>query len=301
MDILEGTVIAVHGSLIRVQAGDRLLVVSARRRLRWEGGTPESARLVVGDRVAVEMHGAEDGVVQTVHARSSALTRKAPHGNRPQVLAANVDQALVVFATVAPEPKPRTLDRFLIGCEAASIQPVIVINKVDRGTESVDGWIDFYAALGYPVLMVSARSGWGMGQIKRLLPERTTLFCGPSGVGKSSLLNAVYPGFRLTVGTVSEATGKGRHTTTRAELLPLPFGGFVVDTPGLKEFGVWNLERIEIEVAMPEIHRAAAGCRFPNCTHDHEPDCAVQAAVEAGEILPSRYQSYLTLLEEVVP
>jgi ribosome biogenesis GTPase len=301
MEILDGTVIAVHGSLIRVQSGDRTLVVSTRRRLRWEGGKPESARLVVGDRVAVEMQGDDDGVVQAVYPRSSALTRRSPSGNRPQVLAANVDQALVVFAAVVPEPKPRTLDRFLVGCEVASIRPVIVINKIDQGSDQVDPWLHHYAALGYPVLRVSARTGWGMGQIKRLLPDHTSLFYGPSGAGKSSLLNAVYPGFRLAVGTVSDATGKGRHTTTRAELLPLPFGGFVVDSPGLKEFGVWNLERIEVEVAFPEIHRAAAGCRFPNCTHDHEPGCAVREAAEEGQIFASRYHSYLTMLEEVVP
>ena len=134
--------------------------------------------------------------------------------------------------------------------------------------------------------------------MKRLLEGRTTLFCGPSGAGKSSLLNAVYPGFRLKVGTLSESTGKGRHTTTVAELMPLPYGGFVVDTPGLREFGLWEPTRLELEEAFPEIASRAAECRFPDCSHRHEPDCVVREAVEAGIIDSGRYTSFMKILEE---
>lgn len=301
MDLVDGTVIAVHGSLVRVQAGERTLVVSVRRRLTWEGGPPEYPRLAVGDRVVVEAHRGDEGVVSAVHTRDNALLRKAPHGNRPQVIAANVDQALVVFAAVSPEPNPRLLDRFLVACEVSGIRPVIIVNKVDQGTDGVNRWLVHYQSLEYPVCRVSARTGWGLGTLKRLLPDRTTLFCGPSGAGKSSLLNAVYPGFRLKVGEVSEATGKGRHTTSRAELMPLPSGGFVVDTPGLREFGLWQLERIRLERAFPEITLYAEDCRFPNCTHDHEPGCTVKEAVENGAIWESRYRSYLALLADIVP
>lgn len=297
MDLLEGTVIAMHGPLVRVQAGDRTLVVSSRRRLNWEGGTPVAARLVVGDEVAVEMQG-DSGVVVAVHARRTSLVRRAPNSGKIQILAANVDQALLVFAATRPEPRPGLIDRFLVECALAGIEAVVVINKIDQGTALVDPWLGRYRELGYPVFAVSARSAWGLGQIKRILPGRTTMFCGPSGAGKSSLLNRAYPGFRLKVGSISESTGKGMHTTTTAELMPLPFGGFVVDTPGVKEFGVWERTASEIRSAFPEIAALEGGCRFPDCAHTHEPDCAVQDAVAEGKIWDSRYRSYVKILEE---
>ncbi len=297
-DIVEGTVIAMHGPLVRVQAGDETLVVASRRRLDWEGGPPLDPRIVVGDRVVVEMHGG-DGVITTVRARRNALQRRAPSSARTQVLAANIDLALLAFAARLPEPRRGLLDRFLVACEHAGIDAVVVVNKVDQGLELVEDWFSIYHGLGYPVLAVSARTGRGMGQVKRLLVDRTTLFCGPSGAGKSSLLNAVYPGFRLKVGTISEATGKGRHTTSTAELMPLPYGGFVVDTPGLKEFGVFNLTPAELAACFPEIRSLDGSCRFPDCSHLHEPDCAVQQAVEVGDIDPERYRGYVAMRAEL--
>jgi len=299
MEIVDGTVIAVHGPLVRVQVGDDTLVVASRRRLNWEGGTPSAARLVVGDGVTLEMRG-EDGVIVAVHARRNSLLRKATMKNRAQILAANVDQALLVFAAVEPEPKPGLLDRFLVACHLAGIEAVITINKIDQGLDKVEQWLPAYEEMGYRVLRVSARTGWGLGVFKRLLVDRTTLFCGPSGAGKSSLLNAVYPGFRLKVGSLSESTGKGRHTTSMAELMPLPYGGFVVDTPGLKEFGVWDATTEELEAAFPEIAGRAGSCRFPNCTHQHEPECAIREAVESGEIAESRLKSFEKILKEAL-
>jgi len=299
MEIVDGTVIAMHGPLVRVQVGDDTLVVASRRRLNWEGGTPSAARLVVGDGVTLEMRG-EDGVIVAVHARRNSLLRKAPMKNRAQILAANVDQALLVFAAVEPEPKPGLLDRFLVACHLAGIEAVITINKIDQGLEKVERWLPAYEELGYRVLLVSARTGWGLGVFKRLLVDRTTLFCGPSGAGKSSLLNAVYPGFRLKVGSLSESTGKGRHTTSMAELMPLPYGGFVVDTPGLREFGVWEATTEELEAAFPEVASWSGRCRYPNCTHQHEPECAVLAAVEAGEIAEGRLKSFQKILAEAL-
>jgi ribosome biogenesis GTPase len=294
--LVEGTVIAVHGPLVRVQIGDETVVMASRRRLNWEGGTPLAPRLVVGDRVTAEMR-RDDGVVVAVHARTSALHRAAPHTGRPQLLAANVDQALLVFSASRPEPKRGLLDRFLVACHMADIEAVITINKIDLGTPDIEEWLPVYEELGYQVLRVSARTGWGLGRVKRGLVDRTTLFCGPSGTGKSSLLNAVYPGFRLKVGSISDATGKGRHTTTRAELMPLPYGGFVVDTPGLKEFGVWDASSEDLVAAFPEISQSADGCRFPDCSHVHEPECTVRNAVEEGTIDPARYESFLKLRE----
>jgi len=298
MKILEGTIIAMHGPLVRVQVGDQTMVVASRRRLNWEGGTPPAARLVVGDRVSVEMKG-EEGVVVAVHNRTNSVVRRAPRSDRPQVIAANVDQALLVFAARVPEPKRGLVDRFLAACWLAGIEAVITINKTDQGMDLVEPWLGLYQELGYEVLRVSARTAWGLGRIKRRLQGHTTLFCGPSGAGKSSLLNAVYPGFRLKVGTVSEATGKGTHTTTMAELMPLPYGGFVVDTPGLKEFGLWRATREEIEASFPEIAECAGQCRFGNCSHSHEPHCAVLAAVEEGTIDGERLQTFAKLLVEI--
>jgi len=177
---------------------------------------------------------------------------------------------------------------------------VITLNKIDQGFEAVEEWLPTYDELGYRVLRVSARTGWGLGVVKRMLVDRTTLFCGPSGAGKSSLLNAVYPGFRLKVGELSESTGKGRHTTSLAELMPLPYGGFVVDTPGLKEFGVWESSRVELEAAFPEVADHVEGCRFPDCSHLHEPDCAVRTAVENGVITARRLTSFHRILEEAL-
>jgi ribosome biogenesis GTPase len=299
MEIVDGTVIAMHGPLVRVQVGDQTLVVASRRRLNWEGGTPAAARLVVGDAVSLEMRG-DDGVIVAVHARRNFLLRKAPSKKRAQVMAANVDQALLVFAAREPEPKPGLLDRFLVACHLADIDAVITINKIDLGLEEVEPWLTAYDNLGHRVLRVSARSGWGLGTVKRLLVDRTTLFCGPSGAGKSSLLNSVYPGFRLKVGELSESSGKGRHTTTSAELMPLPYGGFVVDTPGLREFGVWEASQETLEGAFPEIGRLAGQCRFSNCSHAHEPDCAVCAAAEVGEIAPHRFESFRKILDEAL-
>jgi ribosome biogenesis GTPase len=299
MEIVDGTVIAMHGPLVRVQVGERTLVVASRRRLNWEGGTPAAARLVVGDAVTLEVRD-DDGVIVAVQARRNYLLRKAPSKKRAQVLAANVDQALLVFAAREPEPKPGLLDRFLVACHLAAIEAVITINKIDQGLDGVEPWLTTYNDLGFRVLKVSARTGWGLGTVKRLLVDRTTLFCGPSGAGKSSLLNAVYPGFRLKVGELSESTGKGRHTTTSAELMPLPYGGFVVDTPGLREFGVWNANQEALEGAFPDIGRLAGQCRFANCTHALEPDCAVLEAVEAGTIAAHRIESFRKILDEAL-
>ena len=297
MEMVDGTVIAMHGPLVRVQVGDETRVVSSRRRLNWEGGTPPAARLVVGDSVTVEMQG-EEGVIVAVHARRNALLRKAPSKNRAQILAANVDQALLVFAAREPAPKPGLLDRFLVACHLAGIEAVITVNKVDQGLEEVEGWLPAYSDIGCRTLIVSARTGWGLGAVRRMLVDRTTLFCGPSGAGKSSLLTAVYPGVRLKTGELSESTGKGRHTTSAAELMPLPYGGFVVDTPGLKEFGVWEITREELDGAFPEIADRSGECRFPDCRHEQEPDCAIRAAVEAGDIAEHRFMSYRRILEE---
>ncbi|MCX7894335.1 MAG: ribosome small subunit-dependent GTPase A [Thermoanaerobaculum sp.] len=293
----EAVVTAVFGPLVRVQLGKENLVVPFRRRLLWHEDT-QDRRLVVGDRVKVlrERGGA---VVAEVLPRRTTLMRKSPGEERPRVIAANVDQAVVVLAAKLPEPNPRLLDRLLVACHHAGIRPIVCVNKVDQGLELVEPWIGDYQDAGYEIFLTSARTARGMGNLKRALAGRTTLFCGPSGVGKSALLNAIHPGYRLQEGSISDATGKGRHTTTTAQLLPLPGGGFVVDTPGVKEFGLWDLKPEELSSCFPELQTFAAQCAFANCSHDREPDCQVRRAVEDGKVSSRRYASYLKLRGEL--
>lgn len=293
----EAVVTAVFGPLVRVQIGDENLVVPFRRKLVWHQDS-EDRRLVVGDRVIV--HREKGGaVVAEVLPRKTTLTRKSPGEDRPRVIAANVDQAVVVLAAKLPEPNPRLLDRLLVACHHAGILPLVCINKVDQGTELVEPWLSDYQDAGYEVYLTSARTARGMGNLKRALAGKTTLFCGPSGVGKSALLNAIHPGYRLQEGSISDATGKGRHTTTTAQLLPLPGGGFVVDTPGIREFGLWDLKPEKLTECFPDIASWAASCAFSNCSHDREPGCQVRRAVEDGKLSSRRYTSFLKLRSEL--
>lgn len=292
-----GVVTAVFGPLVRVQVGEDALVVPFRRALRWANGI-EDRRLVVGDRVLLDGK-SPDLVVAEVAARRTTLSRRSPGERRTRVIAANVEMAVVVMAAASPEPNPRLLDRLLVACHHAGIEPLICFNKLDQGTAGIDAWIGDYQDAGYEIVLASARTARGLGVLTRKIAGRTTLFCGPSGVGKSALLNAIHPGYRLREGSISEATGKGRHTTTTAQLLPLPGSGFVVDTPGVREFGFWDLTRARLQECFPEIARAASGCQFADCSHESEAGCAVQAAVHAGTLSSRRYSSFVKLHQEL--
>lgn len=291
-------VTAVFGPLVRVQRGDETLVVPFRRRLTWHD-PPADRRLVVGDRVVVEGQ-SPALVVSEVAPRTTTLTRKSPGERRGRVIAANVDQAVVVMAAVSPEPNPRLLDRLLVACHHAGITPIVCINKVDQGVENLESWLGDYQDAGYPVLLVSARTARGMGALKRAVVDHTTLFCGPSGVGKSALLNAIHPGYRLREGSISEATGKGRHTTSTAQLLALPGSGFVVDTPGIREFGLWDLLPEDLHGCFPDIAPVVAQCTYSDCSHTDEPECALREAVLAGRVSSRRYTSFLKLRQELL-
>lgn len=290
-------VTAVYGPLVRVQQGDTALVVPFRRRLRWHG-SPVDPRLVVGDRVILEGT-PPAATVAEVLPRQTKLTRRSPGENRLRVVAANVDQAVVVLAAAGPDPNSRLLDRFLVACHHASIEPVVCINKIDKGTDLVSEWLADYTGAGYQVLQVSARTARGMGCLKRTVSGRTTLFCGPSGVGKSALLNAIHPGYRLREGSISDATGKGRHTTSTAQLFALPGGGFVVDTPGVREFGFWDLTVAELGRCFPDLSRLEADCEHRRCSHTSEDGCAVIAAAGSGQLSVRRMASYVAILKEI--
>lgn len=295
----EGVVLRGTGGVwvVRTLAGVER-EVSLRGRLKQDN----APKLAVGDRVTIEPAERGDGwAIGEIHPRTSSLSRRAPGMRQAErVVAANVDQVVVVFAVVKPEPHPRMLDRFLTIAEANDLSARVVINKVDLASEAAArGKFAAYERAGYPIHYTSTKEPRGLDALREVLHDRTSVFTGPSGVGKSSLLNALYPGLSLRVGEISESVNKGRHTTVGAWLHPLPGGGYVVDTPGLREVGMWGVEPTELDRCYPELRALRDECRFADCTHRAEPDCAVREGVESGAIDRDRYESYLKLREEL--
>lgn len=296
-----GTVRRVVGGVydVELESGEVVPAV-LRGRLKLEERTGD--RVVAGDRVEVERRADGTAVVEAVEERTTELARRAPGqgARRAKVIVANIEQLVVVMAAAHPDPNPRVLDRFLVLAESAELDGVIVVNKVDLvERDRVLETFAEYREAGYPVILTSAVTGEGVEELRGRLCGRVSALAGPSGVGKSSLLNSVEPGFQLRTGEVSEAVGKGRHTTVSAELLPLECGGYVADTPGLREVGLWGVPAEELDHYFPEFRPYLGDCRFGYaCSHSHEPGCAVQTAVERGEISERRYESYRALLEE---
>ena len=267
----------------------------------------EITKLAVGDRVRLERDAREQAwAIAEVLPRKSRLARRAPGGGRGErVIAANLDQAIIMFAAAKPEPHPRMLDRFLVIAEANDLTPRIIINKVELvGEGEARARFADYEAAGYPVHFISVKQQLGLVEVRAALENRVSAVSGPSGVGKSSLLNALFPGLGLRVSEISESVNKGRHTTVGAFLHPLDAArgataGAVVDTPGLREIGLWELPVQQIDQCFPEMRAVRDGCRFADCAHGAEPGCAVLSAVEAGTISDSRYDSYMKLRAEV--
>jgi ribosome biogenesis GTPase len=257
-------------------------------------------KVLVGDEVTVELHPGEAATIEDVHPRRSVLKRRSPgksHGERE--VASNVDWVVVVGAARHPDWDPHQMDRFTVVAAANDLPVLVVINKCDLAEECRVS-IAPYERAGYPVLLTSARDGSGIEELRARLEGHVSLFMGPTGVGKSSLLNAIQPGLRLRTGEVSAKSRTGRHTTVSAEMHPLSGGGFVVDTPGLRDIGLWGLEPLEVAAAFPEFTEHAPHCRFDNCRHLEEPDCAVAMAVEQRDIAASRLESYRSLLAEAL-
>ena len=312
-----GRVLSGTGGIWRVRTSDGATVEAGIRGrlkksdagLRDDGSrrrdTVQSAanklKLAVGDEVTIE---ADDGgafSISGIAPRRSQLARREPgggHGER--IVAANVDQVVIVFAAAKPDPHPRMLDRFLVIAEANGLAARVVVNKVDlTGEAEARRRFADYEAAGYPLHCTSVTTGAGLAELAEAIAGRTSALSGPSGVGKSSLLNAMYPGLDLRVGEISESVNKGRHTTVGALLHPLPGDAFVVDTPGLREVGMWALDAAHLDECFPELRGRAADCRFGDCTHRQEPDCAVIGAVTAGAVSAARFDSYLKLRAEL--
>lgn len=294
-----GVVLTRTGATYRVHTPDGEVTAVLRGRLKQA----DDNRLVAGDVVDLAVHREGPATVERVHTRRSVLARRRASGGRnvrrAQPIAANVDQVVVVTSTRDPEPNPRMLDRFLVIAEANGLPAAIVVNKVELDRDAVDVLSRRFRAAGYQVLSTSGKVLEGLPALRDLLRGRETVFTGASGVGKSSLLNALEPGLKLRVGAISEKWRTGKHTTRAAELVPLAVGGYVVDTPGMREVGAWGIAPDELGACFPEFRPLLDQCRFDDCRHRAEPGCAVRAAAAAGRVDADRLLSYERILEEI--
>ena len=308
-DVRRGLVVRSTGSWydVRLDTGED---VRARIRGRFRLDAleiDETNPLAVGDHVRLLMGEDGTGFITAIEPRENQLSRRAAGRKasvREHVIVTNVDRAWCVQSTFGPKVNPGFIDRFLVAAEASHIPAGLIINKADLlegeplAQDAVAFWEALYGGLGYPVLLTSTKTGQGVDAFGAELAGRVSVVSGPSGVGKSSLLNAIDPDLALPTSTVSEKTQKGRHTTTFATLIKVG-GGWVADTPGIREFGIWDMSPQDLGGYFVEFRPHLPDCRFPDCTHAHEPGCAVQDALDRGEITPERYGSYLAILETV--
>jgi ribosome biogenesis GTPase len=250
--------------------------------------------VATGDRVVITRGVESEAVIERVEPRTSVICRTSK--KRRHIMVSNVERVLIVSSAAEPRLKPNLIDRLLVTAEKHGIEPLICINKVDLvDPADLQPLVGVYGQLGYPVVLVSATKGWGVVALREFLRGRQSVVTGQSGEGKSSILNAIEPGLSLSVSEVSEENQKGTHTTTSASLIPLSFGGFVVDTPGVRQFQLWDVIPEEVAGYYREIRPFINGCKYPNCSHTHELECAVKGAVADNQIDVRRYESYCGL------
>lgn len=298
MSATTGVVLTRSGAAYRVHTAAGEVTAVLRGKIKRD----DDDRVVPGDVVDLEAQADGTAAIARVHPRRSVLARRAAGGERvrrAQPIAANVDQVVIVTAARDPEPVPRMVDRLLVIAEANALPAVVIVNKTDLGDTPGGDLERRFAPAGYLLLRTSVKSGAGLEALRDLLRQRESVLAGQSGVGKSSLLNALEPALGRRVGEVSARFGKGQHTTTAAELLPLAMGGYVVDTPGMREVGTWGLDPAELAACFPEFRPFLDRCRFDNCRHLVEPQCAVRAAAAAGTFDADRLASYERLYEEI--
>lgn len=291
---LPGLIVRAQSGFFTVETGEGAVVCQLRGRLKQ--GRHDSDLAAVGDRVLITRSSDGSGMIEEVQERKRTIVRldPRPRGVYRQILLANCDQAVFVFACAHPDPKLRMLDRFLVIAEKQEIPAIIVANKIDlvKEPEKIFG---LYEPLGYRVIYTSARTGAGVDELRAALARQISALAGPSGAGKSSLLNALQPELGLEVSEVSEAVNKGKHTTVARHLIPLLDGGYMADTPGWKSLALWDTEPEEMDAYFPELAPLVMHCQFSDCSHTHEPGCAVLAALKEGKIHPQRYDSFLRL------
>lgn len=292
----QGRVIRIHGLQSIVEALDGRLFKCSVRGLLKNLQTDERSVVTTGDRVWFMPTVQDEGVIERIEPRFGVLTRESRR--REHVLVSNVDQLVIVMSLVEPALKPHLIDRYLASAQVGKLSPILCLNKADLVEHAnLQSMIGAYTQLGIPTILTSVRNNQGIDQLKDLLKGRSTVFSGQSGVGKSSLLNAIQPGLKLRVSTVSDVNQKGRHTTTTAELIRLESGGWVVDTPGVRQLQLWDVLPEEIEGFFPEFRPFVPRCAFPDCTHTHEADCAIKQAVVRRQIGVRRYHSYIGMRE----
>ncbi|MCD8044146.1 MAG: ribosome small subunit-dependent GTPase A [Tannerellaceae bacterium] len=300
---MKGLVIKNTGSWYTVRTDDGQDIESKIKgnfRLR---GIKSTNPVAVGDRVDIEINKEGTAFITEIEERKNYIIRRASNlSKQSHILAANIDQAMLIVTVNYPVTTTVFIDRFLTTAEAYRIPVKLVFNKIDRfeGAEKeiLYEMIDLYTSISYPCSTICARTGEGMDNFRKELANKITLLSGHSGVGKSTIINLLVPGINLRTGAISEYHKTGTHTTTFSEMIPLPEGGYLIDTPGIKGFGIIEMEGAEISHYFPEIFKHIQACRFNNCTHIHEPGCAVLQAVEEGSIPLSRYKSYLNILKD---
>lgn len=292
-----GRVLSVHGLTSQVEEdGTGRIYHCATRQLLKQLSTEQRSIVAAGDHVLFRLANEGDGMIERVEPRHGVISRTSK--GRQHVIVTNVDQLLIVTSAAEPNIKPNLIDRFLITAEKSRIRPVIVINKIDLVDRAdFQPLAGVFGQMGYQVLFVSARQGFGIERLRALVRGKESVVAGQSGVGKSSILNAIEPGLQLRVREVSEENQKGRHTTTTAQLIKLSAGGYLVDTPGIRQFQLWDVIPEEVGGYYRDLRPFTNLCRFPDCTHTHEADCAVKNAVADGRLDARRYESYCQVAE----